>query len=231
MGKTSDHIERQKAFERVAFTPIMLSLGISEFDMSKEAPDIRFEYENRQIGLEVIDCYPDEFDREKEGAIKSLKTYIKNELFSGGIYGLHSVCLKKIIYEVEKISSVRTTIVKEVVGLISGTYSLEQCEYISHISSLIGKQSKETLVQIAVEGTYMIKTPPVDDILNCIKKKNALYSTYDETLDEIWLLIYIPTNENHYSTKGISTLEGIETEFKRIYISDWRLRGRLIYEQ
>ena len=120
---------------------------------------------------------------------------------------------------------------KEVVGLISGTYSLEQCEYISHISSLIGKQSKETLVQIAVEGTYMIKTPPVDDILNCIKKKNALYSTYDETLDEIWLLIYIPTNENHYSTKGISTLEGIETEFKRIYISDWRLRGRLIYEQ
>ena len=231
MGKTSGHIERQKAFERVAFTPIMLSLGISEFDMSKEAPDIRFEYKNRQIGLEVIDCYPDEFDREKEGAIKSLKKYIKNELFSGGIYGLHSVCLKKTIYEVEKISSIRATIVKEIVGLINGTHNLEQCEYVSYISSLVEKQSKETLVQIVVEGMYMIKTPPADAILNCIKKKNALYPTYDETLDEIWLLIYMPTNENHYSAKGISALGEIETEFKRIYISDWQLRGRLIYEQ
>jgi hypothetical protein len=44
-------------------------------------------------------------------------------------------------------------------------------------------------------------------------------------------LIYMPTNENYYSTKGVKNLPSVKTEFKRIYISDWMHNHRLIYEQ
>ena len=102
MKKESEHIQRQKACEMVAFMPIMQSLGLSEVDITGEAPDVRFEYNGLKIGLEVIDCYPERFDMAKEGAIKKLCSYLKGELYSKGIYGLHSVCLKETIYDVRR---------------------------------------------------------------------------------------------------------------------------------
>ena len=100
----------------------------------------------------------------------------------------------------------------------------------SNAKRLVYTQSKEIFVQVSIEGMYLVKTPPIEDILSCIIKKNALYTTYDSTLDEIWLLIYLPTNENQYSIKGVPKLSKVETHFKRIYISDWQQNGKLIYE-
>lgn len=231
MEKESEHILRQKAFEMVAFLPIMQSLDVSEVDMSGEAPDIRFEYKGAKVGVEVIDCYPKEFDKKKEGAIKKLRSYLEEELHSKGIYGLHSVCLKEDIYKVGKISSVKGSVVEEAVGLIGKAFTCEHCKYVHSVRSLVSGHSNETLVQLTISGMFEVKTPPIEDVLSCIEKKNALYPTYDETLDEIWLLIYMPTNENYYSTKGVKNLPSVKTEFKRIYISDWMHNHRLIYEQ
>lgn len=231
MEKESEHIQRQKAYEMVAFMPIMQSLDVSEVDMSGEAPDIRFEYKGTKVGVEVIDCYPKEFDQKKEGAIKKLRSYLEEELHSKGIYGLHSVCLKGEIYSVGKISSIKGIIVEEVVGLIDKVFTGEHCKYVHSVGSLVSGHSNETLVQLTISGMFEVKTPPIEDVLSCIEKKNALYPTYDEALDEIWLLIYMPTNENYYSTKGVKNLTSVKTEFKRIYISDWMHNHRLIYEQ
>lgn len=231
MEKESEHILRQKAFEMVAFLPVMQSLDVSEVDMSGEAPDIRFEHKGTKVGVEVIDCYPKEFDQKKEGAIKKLRSYLEEELHSKGIYGLHSVCLKEYIYKVGKISSVKGSVVEEAVGLIGKAFTCEHCKYVHSVRSLVSCHSNETLVQLTISGMFEVKTPPIEDVLSCIEKKNALYPTYDETLDEIWLLIYMPTNENYYSTKGVKNLPFVKTEFKRIYISDWMHNHRLIYEQ
>lgn len=231
MEKESEHILRQKAFEMVAFLPVMQSLDVSEVDMSGEAPDIRFEHKGTKVGVEVIDCYPKEFDQKKEGAIKKLRSYLEEELHSKGIYGLHSVCLKEDIYKVGKISSVKGSVVEEAVGLIGKAFTCEHCKYVHSVRSLVSGHSNETLVQLTISGMFEVKTPPIEDVLSCIEKKNALYPTYDETLDEIWLLIYMPTNENYYSTKGVKNLPSVKTEFKRIYISDWMHNHRLIYEQ
>ena len=231
MEKESEHILRQKAFEMVAFLPVMQSLGVSEVDMSGEAPDIRFEHKGTKVGVEVIDCYPKEFDQKKEGAIKKLRSYLEEELHSKGIYGLHSVCLKEDIYKVGKISSVKGCVVEEAVGLIDKAFTCEHCKYVHSVRSLVSGHSNQTLVQLTISGMFEVKTPPIEDVLSCIEKKNALYPTYDETLDEIWLLIYMPTNENYYSTKGVKNLPSVKTEFKRIYISDWMHNHRLIYEQ
>lgn len=230
MEKESEHILRQKAFEMVAFLPIMQSLDVSEVDMSGEAPDIRFEYKGTKVGVEVIDCYPKEFDQKKEGAIKKLRSYLEEELHSKGIYGLHSVRLKEDIYKVGKISSVKGSVVEEAVGLIERAITTEDCKYVHSVGSLVNSHYNETHIQLTVNGMYQVKTPSMNDILACIEKKNLLYPTYDEALDEIWLLVYIPTNENHYSTRGIKPLTDVKTKFKRIYVSDWIHNYRLIYE-
>lgn len=231
MKKESEHIQRQKAYEMVAFMPIMQSLGLSEVDIAGEAPDVRFEYNGLKIGLEVIDCYPERFDMAKEGAIKKLCSYLKGELYSKGIYGLHSVCLKETIYDVRRISNAKEVILEETIGLIKNTITTENCKYVHSVGSLVSIHSNETHLQLSVNGLYQIKTPSMEDILACVEKKNTLYSTYDKTLDEIWLLVYIPTKENHYSTRGIKPLIDVKTKFKRIYVSDWIHNYRLIYEQ
>lgn len=230
MEQKSEHILRQKAYEMVAFMPIMQSLGLSEVDITGEAPDVRFEYNGLKIGLEVIDCYPEKFDKEKEGAIKKLCSYLKGELHSKGIYGLHSVCLKETIYDVRRISNTKEAIVEETIGLIERTITTEDCKYVHSVGSLVNSHSNETHIQLTVNGMYQVKTPSMNDILACIEKKNLLYPTYDEALDEIWLLVYIPTDENHYSTRGIMPLTDVKTKFKRIYVSDWIHNYRLIYE-
>lgn len=230
MGKESEHILRQKAYEMVAFMPIMQSLGLSEVDITGEAPDVRFEYNGLKIGLEVIDCYPEKFDKEKEGAIKKLCSYLKGELHSKGIYGLHSVCLKETIYDVRRISNTKEAILEETIGLIERAITTEDCKYVHSVGSLVNSHSNETHIQLTVNGMYQVKTPSMNDILACIEKKNLLYPTYDEALDEIWLLVYIPTDENHYSTRGIMPLTDVKTKFKRIYVSDWIHNYRLIYE-
>lgn len=230
MEKESEHILRQKAYEMVAFMPIMQSLGLSEVDITGEAPDVRFEYNGLKIGLEVIDCYPEKFDKEKEGAIKKLCSYLKGELHSKGIYGLHSVCLKETIYDVRRISNTKEAILEEMIGLIERAITTEDCKYVHSVGSLVNSHSNETHIQLTVNGMYQVKTPSMNDILACIKKKNLLYPTYDEALDEIWLLVYIPTNENQYSTRGIKPLTDVKTKFKRIYVSDWIHNYRLIYE-
>lgn len=231
MEKESEHILRQKAYEMVAFMPIMQSLGLSEVDITGEAPDVRFEYNGLKIGLEVIDCYPEKFDKEKEGAIKKLCSYLKGELHSKGIYGLHSVCLKETIYDVRRISNTKEAILEEMIGLIERAITTEDCKYVHSVGSLVNSHSNETHIQLTVNGMYQVKTPSMNDILACIEKKNLLYPTYDEALDEIWLLVYIPTNENQYSTRGIKPLTDVKTKFKRIYISDWIHNYRLIYER
>lgn len=230
MEQKSEHILRQKAYEMVAFMPIMQSLGLSEVDITGEAPDVRFEYNGLKIGLEVIDCYPEKFDKEKEGAIKKLCSYLKGELHSKGIYGLHSVCLKETIYDVRRISNTKEAIVEETIGLIERAITTEDCKYVHSVGSLVNSHSNETHIQLTVNGMYQVKTPSMNDILACIEKKNLLYPTYDEALDEIWLLVYIPTDENHYSTRGIMPLTDVKTKFKRIYVSDWIHNYRLIYE-
>ena len=230
MGRESEHIERQKAFERIAFNPIKEILGITEVDTTKESPDVRFKYEGKEIGIEIIDCYPKAFDQRKQGAIRDLKKHITRVLRSKGIYGLHSVNLKECLNNIQRISDVRDTIVNEIIGLTCGKVDSKQCQYVSNAKRLVYTQSKEIFVQVSIEGMYLVKTPPIEDILSCIIKKNALYTTYDSTLDEIWLLIYLPTNENQYSIKGVPKLSKVETHFKRIYISDWQQNGKLIYE-
>ena len=230
MEQKSEHILRQKAYEMVAFMPIMQSLGLSEVDITGEAPDVRFEYNGLKIGLEVIDCYPEKFDKEKEGAIKKLCSYLKGELHSKGIYGLHSVCLKETIYDVRRISNTKEAILEETIGLIERAITTEDCKYVHSVGSLVISHSNETHIQLTVNGMYQVKTPSMNDILACIEKKNLLYPTYDEALDEIWLLVYIPTKENHYSTRGIKPLTDVKTKFKRIYVSDWIHNYRLIYE-
>lgn len=230
MEQKSEHILRQKAYEMVAFMPIMQSLGLSEVDITGEAPDVRFEYNGLKIGLEVIDCYPEKFDKEKEGAIKKLCSYLKGELRSKGIYGLHSVCLKETIYDVRRISNTKEAILEETIGLIERAITTEDCKYVHSVGSLVNSHSNETHIQLTVNGMYQVKTPSMNDILACIEKKNLLYPTYDEALDEIWLLVYIPTDENHYSIRGIKPLTDVKTKFKRIYVSDWIHNYRLIYE-
>lgn len=230
MEQKSEHILRQKAYEMVAFMPITQSLGLSEVDITGEAPDVRFEYNGLKIGLEVIDCYPEKFDKEKEGAIKKLCSYLKGELHSKGVYGLHSVCLKETIYDVRRISNTKEAILEETIGLIERAITTEDCKYVHSVGSLVNSHSNETHIQLTVNGMYQVKTPSMNDILACIEKKNLLYPTYDEALDEIWLLVYIPTNENHYSTRGIKPLTDVKTKFKRIYVSDWIHNYRLIYE-
>ena len=76
----------------------------------------------------------------------------------------------------------------------------------------------------------LVKTPQTSDIINCVKKKNNIFDKYDKTLDEIWLLIHIPTDINCYSTKGIGKID-IATKFRRIYIPDDMFHARLFYQK
>ena len=234
MNKKRTHIGRQKAFELYAFTPILNSLKIpfENVDNSKECPDIRFEYNGKQIGIEVIDCYPKTFNRRSKFAIDGLYNQIGDYLESKSIYGQYAVCLKDCVCETSKINAIRNVIFGEVEGLIRGTLPREQCEYIDEVSgSQWSVHCNYTIICPFERMLHPIVTPPISDINACVEKKNTLYHTYNKDLDEVWLLIYIPTNENYYSAKGIPRLSDLETNFRRIYVTDYLFNSNLIYEE
>jgi hypothetical protein len=234
MDEEWTHIERQKAFELYAFTPIMNTLGIppENVDNSKECPDIRFEYNGKQIGIEVIDCYPKSFNGRRKFAIDGLYNQIKDYLESKSIYGHYAVCLKDSVCEVSRISTIKRTLFEEVEGLIKGILYREQCKYVDEVRGLQwSAHNNRTIICPFERMMHPVMTPPISDIITCVKKKNALYHTYIKDLDEVWLLIYIPTNENYYSVKGIPRLSDSETNFRRIYVTDYMFNSKLIYER
>jgi hypothetical protein len=125
-------------------------------------------------------------------------------------------------------------LISEVESVINGN----DISTTSYIDSL--EKSAVTLhtnrLKIHPYERYMriVQTPPSKDIIRCIDKKNALLSKYIEqnsNIDEYWLLIYIPTNENYYSAQGVKSLETLETGYKKIFVTDYQQRVKIIYEK
>lgn len=226
------HEEKQKALEIRAFEPIMQQLGINadKVDFSQERPDIRINYNGKKIGIEVIECYPKSFNKDRF-SIENLYYEIEYFLMQKRIFGYYQIRFADGIFKVNKIKTIKNNIFTEVEGLINGTITIEHCKYIAEINKSQYYFGKNTVIRPLENMMNMIGVPSLSDIEECINKKNKLYDTYDKTLEEIWLLIYIPTNMNYYSSNGIPFISKIETKFRRIYVSDYYYRGRLIYEQ
>lgn len=226
------HKEKQKAFEIRAFESIRQQLGINadKVDYSQESPDIRIKYNGKQIGIEIIDCYPKSFNKNKF-IIEKLYDDIECYLQQKRIFGYYQIRFADGIFKVNKIKTIKNNIFTEVEGLINGTITIEHCKYIAEINKSQYYFEKNTVIRPLENMMNMIRVPSLSDIEECINKKNKLYDTYDKTLEEIWLLIYIPTNINYYSSNRIPFISKIETKFRRIYVSDYYYRGRLIYEQ
>lgn len=234
MASDCEHKDRQKAFEIHAFNPILNILGIdiSCVNLHGESPDIRFDYSNKHIGLEVVDCYPKNFDIITEKSINKLYHDIEKTLSAKGLTGDYRLCFKETIYSAT-IKSIKKTLILEVEEIIKGG-NIPATSYIESLDKCRMTLYTDRLkIHPCEQYMRMIQTPPLEDILRCVNEKNRLLTKYKElnpNIDEFWLLIYIPTNINYYSTKGIAPLENITTGYKRIYVSDWLLNGRLIYE-
>lgn len=54
------HIDKQKSSEIWAFDPVHPLLGdvISNINYFGESPDMRFDYFGNRVGIEIIDCHP-----------------------------------------------------------------------------------------------------------------------------------------------------------------------------
>lgn len=146
MTKTnSDNQDRKKAFEMLAVRPILSNLGIDEscVNYKDERPDIRFKYEDKQIGVEVIDCYPSKFDIETEAAVNNLYKEIEGVLTSKGLVGDYHLCLKESIYNT-RINRIKEVLISEVESVIRGgdipttSYidSVEKCVTTIHTNKL-----------------------------------------------------------------------------------------------
>lgn len=235
MPNNIDHQDRQKAFEKYAFNPILnlLGLDISCVNFDEERPDIRFIYNGKHIGLEIVDCYPSKFDIATESAVNNLYEEIEEVLTAKGLVGDYRLCLKETIYRA-RINSIKRVLISEVESVINGN----DISTTSYIDSL--EKSAVTLhtdrLKIHPYERYMriVQTPPSKDIIRCIDKKDALLSKYIEqnsNIDEYWLLIYIPTNENYCSAQGVMSLETLETGYKKIFVTDYQQRVKIIYEK
>lgn len=235
MPNNIDHQDRQKAFEKYAFNPILnlLGLDISCVNFDEERPDIRLQYNDRQIGIEVIDCYPSKFDIATEAAVNNLYEEIEDRLTNKGLVGDYHLCLKKSIYNT-RISRIKEVLISEIERTIRGG-DIPTTSYIDCVEKCVTSIHTDKL-KIHPYERYMrmMLTPPIEDIKRCISKKEVLLSEYKENnpdIDEFWLVIYVPTNENYYSITGMASLDSVSTEYKRIYVSDYLQRARLIYEQ
>lgn len=233
MSKKPTHIDRQKAIETRAFIPIaeLLNIPFQEIDFTQESPDIRFDYNGLKIGVEIIECHPKSFNKKTKFAIDKLYKELEFELNKKGFYGSFHICLTDNVHSAKSIKAIKTQVFNETIGLINCTLKREDCKFVDEICKSSINTNNDTFIHPYEKFMHIIGNPYISDINDCISKKNELWSTYDKSLDEIWLLIYVPTNENYYSSYGISTLSGINTNYKRIYISDYLLRGRLIFEQ
>ena len=108
MEKSKKHIDKQKAFECRAIQPVLESLKINEsfVDYDGERPDIRFKYDGKNIGVEVIDCYPSKFDINTHKSVEKFCKDIENTLSAKGLCGEYNLYLKDSIYNV-KINDIR----------------------------------------------------------------------------------------------------------------------------
>ena len=152
-------------------------------------------------------------------------------LKSKGIYGIYNITLQENALRKQKIKSIKDSFLNEIYGFISGSLEKGDCKYIEKYQKAALEITDATFVHVIEEPVYFIKSSSESDIKSCIEKKNKLFSKYDRSLDEIWLLIYIPTDETYHSIDGIALMKDIETEFKRIFIADSLLfRVKQIYQ-
>lgn len=235
MEKSKMHIDRQKAFECKAIQPVLESLKIDEsyVDYNGERPDIRLRYNGNSVGVEVVDCYPSKFDTVTYKSVENLCEKMGEKLSEKGLCGEYNLYLKDSVYHV-KINDIKKNLISDIEYVIKGG-DIPSTSYIDSLEKCAISIYKDRL-KLHLRERYMriIQTPELDDILKCINKKNKLLDDYkrdNPDISEFWLLIYIPTNENFHSITGIDTLKNIETGYKRIYVSDYLNRERLIYEK
>lgn len=235
MEKSKMHIDKQKAFECRAIQPVLESLKIDEsfVDYDGERPDIRFKYDGKNIGVEVIDCYPSKFDIKTHKSVENFCKDIENTLSAKGLCGEYNLYLKDSIYNV-KINDIKKNLISDIEHVIKGG-DLPSTSFVDFLDMCTICIYKDRLkLHLRERCMRIIQTPELDDILKCINKKNKLLKEYKRDnldIDEFWLLIYIPSNENYHSITGIDTLENVDTEYKRIYVSDYYFRQILIYEK
>lgn len=234
MGEKNLHIDKQKAYEKYAFNLILkeLNIDVSNVSFEEEAPDIRFYYINKYIGLEVVDCYPQNSDIKTITGIEKLYEEIENVLTKKGFIGEYQLCFKDSIYKA-KIKSIKNTIISDIEDILQGK-ELSSMSYVDSFNRCKIQIYTDRVKIHPHEPMRMLNKPSQKDLEECISKKNKLLTSYKKknpNIDEFWLLIYIPTNIIHYSTNGIAPLEYVETDYKRIYVSDSLINGRLIYKQ
>lgn len=234
VGENSSHSTEHKKREGFIFEILKpyLEGPIDQVNIEGESPDVRFKYQGRNIGVEITHCYPKSFDKKTDKSKKQLYDALEEFLKSKGIYGIYNITLQENALRKQKINSIKDSFFNEIYGFISGTLGIGDCKYIEKYQKAELEINDATFVHVIEEPVYFIQSSSESDIKSCIEKKNKRFSKYDKSLDEIWLLIYIPTDETHYSINGIASMKDIETGFKRIFIADSLLfRVKQIYQE
>lgn len=226
------HIDKQKSSEIWAFDPVHTLLGdvISNINYFGESPDIRFDYFGNRVGIEIIDCHPKEFDIITNRAINNLYLKLAENLKSKQIFGIYFIEFRQDVLNNSIINDIKNDLFDEVSEAIHGSIKPEEYKFIYGFRKSEVPVSDNTFIHPVSHMMNLVKTPQTSDIINCVKKKNNIFDKYDKTLDEIWLLIHIPTDVNCCSTKGIGKID-VATKFRRIYIPDDMFHARLIYQK
>ena len=166
MPNNSDHQDRQKAFERYAFNPLLsiLGLDVSCVNFDEERPDIRFIYNGKHIGLEIVDCYPSKFNIATEVSVNNLYQEIEDALTAKGFVGDYKLCFKESIYKA-RINSIKRVLISELEGVINGN-DIPSTSYIDSMEKSASTLYTDRL-KIHPYERYMrmLHTPPLEDIV------------------------------------------------------------------
>lgn len=203
-----------------------------EETVSYEKPDFKFSYNNKTIGVEVVECHPSNNEDinapERESFDNRICSKFKENPFLLNITknkSLNILIDKKASFNKEtKIADVCQEIEEHLVAWDNNDKIKSPPTFIRRIRAWEIKGPN--IVQF--NHISVIDQINWDDLKNCINKKNEKFEVYCEQLkfDEIWLCIFIPCEENKehnnifYSSNEEQAKEFIsESPFKRIYVT------------
>lgn len=126
------HIDKQKSSEIWAFDPVHTLLGdvISNINYFGESPDIRFDYFENRVGIEIIDCHPKEFDIITNRAINNLYLKLAENLKSKQIFGIYFIEFRQDVHNNSIINDIKNDLFDEVSEAIHGSIKPEEYKFI-----------------------------------------------------------------------------------------------------
>lgn len=233
--------------------PILKHLGIEDAIVSADSPDIRYSYNGRTIGIEVVSCYPEDepgsFTKMESRVLSACREYAK-KLKREGAKGLCVwVSFSDAAYQPDK--SVPTNLFKKIVleeiDRKTAQFKCEQrmttpegrndyfdkmaagvfdCKYIESVS--IDCLNDCDFVHISPVRTGYIMPLESKFVLNCLEKKEKKLERYKELVEnrdisEYWLFVYNPGDT--FRDLEDFKMPKFKSSYDRVYLTD---RGRVL---